>query len=94
MSKIAVVNGSGADVEYLVKAKEMGAECFITSEVKHHIALFARTIKMPIIESGHYATERFFIPTLSYIIEKALTNKGYNLKTTVSEKEKCPYLDY
>ena len=93
LSKIAVVNGSGADAEYLVKAKEMGAECFITSEVKHHIALFARAIKMPIIESGHYATERFFIPTLSTLIEKALNNKGYNLKTTVSEKEKCPYLD-
>ena len=93
LSKVAVVNGSGADVEYLVKAKQMGAECFITSEVKHHIALFALSLGLPIIESGHYATERFFIPTLSCIVEKELNKKGYNIKTTVSEKEKCPYLD-
>ena len=93
VNKIAVVNGSGADLEYLSRAKQMGAQCFITSEVKHHIALFALSIDLPVIESGHYATERFYIPTLSQKINDALTKAGYNIRITVSDKEQNPYLD-
>ena len=88
---VRVVNGSGADIEYIEKAKEMGATCFITSEIKHHVALYAKSAGMNMIESGHYATERFYIPILSQKINEALTKAGYNIKTTVSESESNPF---
>lgn len=91
VERIAVVNGSGADIEYIEKAKEMGAECFVTSEIKHHVALYAKSVGMNMIESGHYATERFYIPILATKINEALANAGYNIKITVSEKESNPY---
>ncbi len=89
--RVAVVNGSGADIEYIDKAKQMGANCFVTSEVKHHVALYAKEVGMNVIESSHYATEVFYIPNLSHKINEALTNVGYNIKIMVSNKEKNPY---
>ena len=91
VERVGVVNGSGADIEYIEKAKEMGATCFITSEIKHHVALYAKSVGMNMIESGHYATERFYIPILSQKINEALTKAGYNIKTTVSEIESNPF---
>ncbi|MBO5224082.1 MAG: Nif3-like dinuclear metal center hexameric protein [Clostridia bacterium] len=91
VNRIAVVNGSGADIEYIEKAKEMGATCFVTSEIKHHVALYAKSVGMNMIESSHYATERFFIPYLSQKIDEALTKSGYNIKIMVSDRESNPY---
>ncbi|MBE5732455.1 MAG: Nif3-like dinuclear metal center hexameric protein [Clostridiales bacterium] len=90
--RIAVVNGSGADIEYIDKAKKMGATCFITSEIKHHVALYAKSVGMNMIESGHYATEHFYIDILVKKISDAMKKAGYNFSITVSEKESNPFI--
>ncbi len=92
VSRIVVVNGSGADIEYIDKAKSLGATCFITSEIKHHIALYARDVGMNMIESGHYATEHFYIDILSKKIDDAMKKAGYKFSITVSEKENDPFI--
>lgn len=93
VKRVAVVNGSGADVEYIKKAKEMGATCFVTSEIKHHVALFAMSEGVDMIESGHYATERFYIPVLAQKITDEIEKMGYNIKINVSQKERSPFVD-
>jgi dinuclear metal center YbgI/SA1388 family protein len=93
VERVAVVNGSGADIEYIDTAKEMGATCFITSEIKHHVAIYAKSVGMNMIESGHYATERFYIPILAKKIQKALVDAGYEIRISVSEKESSPFID-
>ncbi|MEG1791470.1 MAG: Nif3-like dinuclear metal center hexameric protein [Clostridia bacterium] len=61
ISCVAMVNGAGADSVTLRTALDRGGEVLITSDVKHHIMLEALAIDLPIIEVGHYASEKIFI---------------------------------
>lgn len=90
---LAVINGAGADEEYIARAKELGAQCLITSEVKHHVALYAKKMGVSIIESSHYATEKFFIPTLCEKIKSELEKSGIQINVNQSQIETNPFLD-
>lgn len=62
--KVAVCAGSGADLA--LSAKDLGAELFVTGEVKYHKALEIRNMNMSFVAAGHYATE---FPVLLLLIE-------------------------
>lgn len=52
--RLAVVGGSGFDAELIEAAARLGADAFLSSELKHHVA---RDAPIPCIESTHYALE-------------------------------------
>jgi dinuclear metal center YbgI/SA1388 family protein len=52
--RLAVVGGSGFDPELIDEAARMGADAFLSSELKHSVALAS---PIPLIESTHYALE-------------------------------------
>ncbi|MEN6395045.1 MAG: Nif3-like dinuclear metal center hexameric protein [Methanoregula sp.] len=52
--RLAVVSGSGFDPEFLTEAHQLGADAFLSSEMKHSVA---RAAPLPCIESTHYALE-------------------------------------
>ena len=52
--RLAIVAGSGFDPEFLAEAKEMGADAFLSAEMKHAVA---RSAPLPCIEATHYALE-------------------------------------
>jgi len=52
--RIGVVGGSGFDIELICEAAELGAEAFLSSELKHSVL---RESPLPLIESTHYALE-------------------------------------
>lgn len=52
--RLAVVGGSGFDPELIQEAAALGADAFLSSEIKHHVA---RDAPIPCIESTHYALE-------------------------------------
>jgi dinuclear metal center YbgI/SA1388 family protein len=52
--KLAVVGGSGFDPELIDEAARLGADAFLSSELKHNVALAS---SLPLIESTHYALE-------------------------------------
>jgi dinuclear metal center YbgI/SA1388 family protein len=52
--RLAVVGGSGFDPALIAEAAALGADAFLSAELKHHIA---RTSPLPCIESTHYALE-------------------------------------
>lgn len=79
-----IVNGAGASEEYLLKAKQMGAQVFISGEIKHHVALYARSINLPVINVGHYAMENFYMPLLKEKIDVALKGAGINLNVKIT----------
>ena len=93
VNTIAVINGAGGNEECLEKAKELGAQCLITCEVKHHVALYAKKIGVSIIESSHYATEKFFIPTLVRKMQCELEKSGIKINVNQSQIETNPFLD-
>lgn len=53
IKKIAFCAGSG--IEFLNEAKELGADVFVTGDVKYHSAIDSDVI---IIDAGHFETER------------------------------------
>ena len=55
ITRVGMCSGSGAD-EWPAAAA-MGAQAFLTGEVKHHIALEASDAGVVMLEAGHHATE-------------------------------------
>lgn len=54
LDRLAVVGGSGFDPALIDEAARMGADAFLSSELKHSVALAS---PLPLIESTHYALE-------------------------------------
>ena len=52
-----VALAGGACGSYIYRAKELGADAFVTGEVKHNVILEANDMGLTIIEAGHYKTE-------------------------------------
>jgi len=75
---IAIINGGGSGIGWMVKAKEMGADCFISGDMKQHEKVYAADADFPVIDASHYHTENIFIPQLAKIlIDKT---KGLNVE--------------
>lgn len=51
---LAVAAGSGFDLEFICEAAALGADAYLSSEMKHSVA---RAAPIPCIESTHYALE-------------------------------------
>lgn len=56
--KIATVNGGGA--EYIYAAKEQGADCFVSGDIKYHQARFSYENDIALVEVPHYNAEIMF----------------------------------
>lgn len=65
VKKVAVCSGSGA--EFINKAVFMGADVFVTGDVKYHDAQQAVALGMHVIDAGHFATE---FPVVEVLAER------------------------
>ena len=54
VKQLAVVAGSGFDPAILAEARDLGADAFLSAELKHSVA---RAAPLPCLESTHYALE-------------------------------------
>ncbi|MCL2061783.1 MAG: Nif3-like dinuclear metal center hexameric protein [Firmicutes bacterium] len=70
--RAAVLNGGGGgDTTYIDKAMQHRADCLITADVKHHVALYAREQGFTVIEPQHYTTEHIYIAKLRTLLHAA-----------------------
>ena len=67
VKRVALTTGSGCSL-----IKSIDADCFLTGDVKYHDAMEAKSIKMSLIDIGHYESEHFF----AEILLKHLKNLG------------------
>ncbi len=67
--KVAMVNGAGGDDECFARAREVGADLFVSSEFKHHVLLEANETNYALMSVGHYASERCFNDILFDILD-------------------------
>jgi len=65
--RVALTTGSGCSL-----MRELDADCFLTGDIKYHDAMEAKSIKLSLIDIGHYESEHFF----AQILEKHLKNLG------------------
>ena len=82
ITKVGMCSGSGAD-EWLAAAA-MGAQAFLTGEVKHHIALEAADAGVVMLEAGHHATEEPGIFALAKALQMSKLGVQYNVRVSLS----------
>ncbi len=80
--KVGMCSGSGSD-EW-AQAAEMGADAFLTGEVKHHIALEAAAKGVVLLEAGHHATEAPGIFALAKALQKQPDVVQYQVRVSTS----------
>lgn len=76
LSSVGVVNQkittvglcTGAGSDFMELALESGCQAFITGDVKHHQALWAKEAGLAVIDAGHYGTESIFIENFSTLL--------------------------
>lgn len=90
VSTVAVVNGGGGDIDFLNLAINNGADCYITADVPHHVALYAREMGIHLIIMQHYTMERVYIPRLKEIIECGAAKRSLKISIEVSKMDENP----
>ena len=83
VEKVGMCSGSGA--EEWPEAAAMGAQAFLTGEVKHHIALEAADSGMVMLEAGHHATEVPGIFALANALQNSEVVVQYKIRVSKSE---------
>lgn len=54
---VAVVSGFGLNPSMIKLAKQKGADVFLSGDMTHPGAILAKSLKIPLIDATHYATE-------------------------------------
>jgi len=71
IKKVFVVNGgAGGNTDYLDIAKALGADAFVTGDVKHHVALYAKETDFALVSFGHYESEIVFVDLMKNLLEQ------------------------
>ena len=75
----------GAGGGEVALAKALGADCFITGEIRHHEALDAVDGGVCVLEAGHFETENPVCEVLRTALQKAADEVEYNLTVFCSK---------
>ncbi len=77
ISRLGMCSGAGSsEWEACVR---LGAQAFLSGEVKHHLALAMADAGIPCFECGHFATEQPGIFALADALQSALNQVQFNL---------------
>ena len=55
ISRVAVMGGAGSD--FMVEAKALGADLYVTADLKYHDGQTAAEMGLTVMDAGHFATE-------------------------------------
>ena len=85
VTRLAEVSGGGGS--YLQEAIDRGADCLVTGEAAHHIALLAKKRGVGLVVAGHWGTEHAIADVLAARISAAFPQ----LTVAHAESDKDPY---
>ncbi|MGI5851093.1 MAG: Nif3-like dinuclear metal center hexameric protein [Clostridiales bacterium] len=86
---VALCAGSGAD--YMIHAHNIGADIFVTGEIKYHDALTAHWLGIDVLAAGHFYTELPIVKELINRLQKIMDSLQYKVEIIESELQKSPY---
>ena len=84
--KVALCSGSGA--EFIQKAAFMGADVYVTGDVKYHEAQQAVELGMHVIDAGHFATEFPVVEVLRDKLAQGLSEQGVEV---IADRESADF---
>ena len=85
ITRLAEVSGGGGS--YLQEAIDLGADCLVTGEAAHHIALLAKQSGVGLVVAGHWGTEHAIADVLAALLQKQLPQ----LTVAHAEADTDPY---
>ena len=86
---VALCAGSGSS--FMKQAQRIGADVFITGEIKYHDALMADWLDIDIVTVGHFYSEVPVLKELIKHLQKAVDSLQYKVEIFESEAERSPY---
>lgn len=86
---VALCGGSGS--ELAETAFKMGADLYLSSEIKHSTARWAEDCGFCIIDGTHYSTEQPAMPFLLHKLRTLAAQNGWTLDFFLSQTEKHPF---
>ena len=86
VSRLAEVSGAGGS--YLQEAIDLGADCLVTGEAAHHIALLAKQKGVGLVVAGHWGTEHGIALRLATVLAASLPD---TIRITPSLADTDPY---
>ena len=86
VTRLAEVSGAGGS--YLQEAIERGADCLVTGEAAHHIALLAKQKGVGLVVAGHWGTEHPIAPRLAALLAGQLPD---TVRVAPSLADRDPY---
>lgn len=72
--RVALCGGAGASL--VPEALRAGVDAYVTGDLKHHEALDAAAAGLLVVDAGHHATERPFVPHLAQRLAEAGSGLG------------------
>ena len=85
VKKVALCTGSGS--EFMGTAKRLGADVYITGDMKHHEAQRAIESGIWVIDAGHFGTERMVVQWFKDTLEAEKTLKNVDFLIAESIKD-------
>ena len=71
-------------------ALDAGADCLITADLKHHVAVYAKENGITVIEPQHYTMEHVYISELVRILDEEAQETDLDVTFIQSEKDINP----
>lgn len=91
VKRVAVINGgSGGDTKYVDMALKAGADCLVTADVKHHVALYALESGITLIEPQHFTMEHCYIARLVQNLKIEAKARKADVEIVQSQTEHNP----
>ena len=78
VSRVALCGGSAA--EFISKAAFLGADAYVTGDVRYHDAQRAMDCGIHVVDAGHYATELPIVRELHEMLDKEFSEAGIEVE--------------
>jgi len=85
VKKIALCGGAGA--EFIERASFLGADVYVTGDVKYHEGELAKALNIHIIDAGHFATEYPIVNELANKLKVAFDKKDIEIFEDIEGKD-------
>ncbi len=87
--RVALCTGAGA--EFADLSLDIGADVYVTGDVKYHDARHADDIGLCLVDAGHFGTENIFAENITPQLKKIL---GESVKIVISQTSVYPFKDF
>lgn len=91
VSVVAICGGSGS--EFAPQARALGAQVYLSAEIKHSTAIWAVENGFCVIDGSHYATEKPAVAELVSKLQETAGEEHWQVSIFASTKEHHPFLD-